>query len=185
MHITTLKRIFPRRNVQSGGEQPSFIPLTASLLRPVDLLAARINGDSHTPILRILPVGVRSSALVQFLETSAIEIATEQAHALSVAPVDFTLFRIDFQLLRGPRRTMWDDRAMVFPVQVKAIDGAVILLGVSHSGIINLVVEHTNAVCDVVSIGRIRFKHDDGSRTWESRQAFNDWLQPVAISIAR
>ncbi|WP_347338803.1 hypothetical protein [Bradyrhizobium vignae] len=121
-----------------GAEDAALLAVVGALLRPVDFLELRIDGDPDAPQVLIVRVVVAETGLDQRLDLRAIEIGTHHAHALAVAPVELAVLLIEVDLLRRVGDALRDDDLAIPAVEVGALDGPVVERGDAHVGPIDV-----------------------------------------------
>src|SRR5882762_4767705 len=80
----------------------------------------------------------------------SIQIRAHDPHALAIRPVKLPVFSIKLQLLRSERAAVRNDVAGIPPVNVRALDGTVIGIGIAHIGPVEVTCfyVHNDAVGD-------------------------------------
>ena len=97
----------------------------------------------HAPLGGIRP-GRGSPRLVSTrVSSSTRRGCAHHAHALAVAPVQLSALRFELELLRRERAALGNDRRAILPVEVDALDGAVVQLGITHVGPVDV------SACDI------------------------------------
>src|ERR1700677_4309661 len=87
-------------NFEPGAQEEAFLSILPPLLRPVDLLAHRIDGYPDAPSGQVASIGVASACLDQRFDQRAVEIGAHDAHPFAVAPVELAVLLIELDLLR-------------------------------------------------------------------------------------
>jgi hypothetical protein len=83
-------------------------------------------------------IGLAAASLDQRLQLRAVEIATHDAHALAVAPVELAALLIENDLLRGVGVSLRDNCLAVLSVDVGPLDGPVIQVWDAHVGPVDM-----------------------------------------------
>src|SRR5262249_23306297 len=88
-----------------------------AFLRPVDLLALRVNRDPYAPPCLIPAIYVATTGLNKRFNLRAIKIRAHHAHSFAIAPVDFAISLVELELFRRERNTLRNDHAPFLPVK--------------------------------------------------------------------
>src|SRR5207248_8959853 len=111
---------------------------TTVLLRvsaPVKRVRAGIAARANSPLREVLPRSWVALARVhQSLDLRTVEVAAHHAHSFAVAPVQLAVGLVEMQLFRGVRAALGDDRRAIPPVEIDALDGAVVSTRDTHIG---------------------------------------------------
>src|ERR1700704_1509746 len=83
-------------------------------------------------------IGLAAASLDQRLQLRAVEIATHDAHALAVAPVELAALLIENDLLRGVGVSLRDNCLAVLSVDVGPLDGPVVQVWDAHVGPVDM-----------------------------------------------
>src|SRR5262249_14001853 len=131
-----------------GAADAAQSALRRAFLRPVDFTKLRIDGDADAPPRLIASVVVAAAGLDQRFDLRAVEVRAHHAHALAVAPIEPAAVFIEVELFRRVGDTLWDDDLAVLAVEVGALDRAVVEIGDTHVGPIDVTCLgiHTDAV---------------------------------------
>ncbi|HTO66669.1 MAG TPA: hypothetical protein VMM15_36090, partial [Bradyrhizobium sp.] len=125
----------------------------------------RIDGDADAPLRRIRPrSGIALARIDKRFQLRAIEIAAHHSHALAVAPIELSALLVDLHLLWCERCALWNDDPAILPVEVDALDRAVVQAGNTHVGPVDVTSSgvHRNAIGqsaignDNLSVGAVR-----------------------------
>ena len=100
--------------------------VTRALLRPVEVPAQGVDGDSDAPPGLVAAVVVALPRLHESLDVRAVEVAAHDPHPFAVAPVQLSAHRIEMQLLRRERDAAGNDRRAIASIEVHAIDRTVV-----------------------------------------------------------
>ena len=80
------------------------------------------------------PVGVALARLHESFDRRPVEVRAHDAHPFAVAPVQLAVLLVELELLRRERAALRNDRRAIPPVEVGALDGAVVQVGDAHVG---------------------------------------------------
>src|SRR6202040_410543 len=104
-------------------------------LRPVDLAAPGVNGDADTPSRQVRPrSGITVARIDEGLDFRAIEAGAHYTHPFAIAPIQLAVLLIELELLGRERAPLRNDGRAIPPVEVGALDGAVVPVGNAHIG---------------------------------------------------
>src|SRR6185369_17617643 len=90
------------------------------------------------PSRRIPAIDFAAPRLDERLQLRAIEIATHDAHALAIAPIELAALLIEDNLLRTVGVSLRDDCLAVLAVDVGALDRAIVQARDAHIGPVDM-----------------------------------------------
>ena len=158
-------------NIDVGAAETAQSALGRAFLRPVDFPKLRIDGNSDAPPGLIAPVLVAAAGLDQRFDLRAVEVRAHHAHALAVAPIELAVFLIEMDLFRRVGDALRNDDPAIPAVEVGALDRAVVEVGDTHVGPIDMtrLRIHDDAVGqmaisdDSLFVGPVRIHHVDAA----------------------
>ena len=115
-----------------------------------------IDREPDAPIGLIAAVFISASRFDKRLESRSVEIATHDAHALAVAPVELAGLLIENDLLRGMGVSDRNNDLAVLAVEIGALDGPVVQVGNAHIGPVDM----TSLDIDDDAVGKMTARHD-------------------------
>ena len=132
-----------------------------AFLRPVDLSATGIDGDPDAPPRLVAAIGVASAGLDEGFHRRSVEVRAHDAHSLAIAPVQLAAPPVELELFGRERAPLGNDRLAIPPVEVGALDGAVIQIGDAHVGPVDVpvfdidrdAIRHPALVDDDLAVG--------------------------------
>src|SRR6516162_8543038 len=128
-NVRAAGRTLPLWDVYVGAKKTTFVSFVWALLRPVDLAALGIDGDTDTPSGLVAAVVLILPCHHEVFNFRAIEIAAHDAHSLSVAPVEFAILLIEMNLLGRERGALRNDDFSILAIDVGALDRPVVQVG--------------------------------------------------------
>src|SRR5207245_4708618 len=121
------------REVDTSPEETTHLAIIRTFLHPVHVAARRIERAPDAPLRRIRPRSRIALARVhEGLDVRAVEIRSHHAHPLAIAPVEFAVVLVEMALLRRERVADRNDGRTVLPVEVGALDRAILAAGHTH-----------------------------------------------------
>ena len=124
-----LAAVSPLRDFDAGAKDSALLAVVGAFLRPVDLLALRVDSDADAPSGLVAPIGVATAGLDERLDLRSVEIRAHHAHSFAVAPVELAVLLIELDLFRRERAALWNDHSAITAVDVGALDGAIVCAG--------------------------------------------------------
>src|SRR6202040_1431504 len=116
-------------------KEPAESSLIRAFLWPVDLTAPGVNGDADTPSRQVLPrSGVAVTRIDGGLDVRAVEVRAHDTHPFAIAPIQLAILLVELELFGRERPTLRDDGLAIPPVEIGALDGAVVPAGDTHVG---------------------------------------------------
>ena len=129
--------------------------IVRTFLRPVELPALRINGDSDAPSGQVTAIGVASPGFDKGFNFRTVEIRPHDSHPFPVRPIQFAVFLIEMKLLWRVRGALWNDDPAILPVEIGPLNGTVVEVGNPHVGPVN--VTRINVHCDAIGESAVRY----------------------------
>ncbi|OKH85760.1 hypothetical protein EB75_15825 [Mycobacterium sp. ST-F2] len=120
--VIPIGRRLPTGNVGAAPEDSALAGVGCALLRPVDQVVRRVDGDAHAVVACVLCIGARHH---QRLQLGTVQPAAQYLHALAVAPVEQASAEISGQLFARGERTPRHDGPPVRTVQVHPLERTV------------------------------------------------------------
>src|SRR5438477_4650 len=94
--VGAVRRGLAFREVDVRPEDAALARVVWSFLRPVNLSAIRIDGDSDTPFRQVSSrPSVAFARVDQSFDVRTIQVRADHAHSLAVAPVKFAAFLLE------------------------------------------------------------------------------------------
>ena len=124
--VRTSGRGLTFRDCEPRAKDAPFFRIVRTFLGPVDLLANGIDRDADAPSRLVAPVHVAAAGLDKRLDQRTVEITAHHAHSLTIAPDELTVSLIELDLLWRERDSAGNDDATILPVDVGALDRAVV-----------------------------------------------------------
>src|SRR5215467_14352696 len=121
-------------NVNVGAAHTAQSALRRAFLRPIDFPKFRIDRNSDAKPGFIAPIRVATARLDQRLSLGTVEIRAHDPHPLAVAPIEFAVLLIEMHLLGRERAAFGNDDLAILAVYIGALDGAVVQVGNTHVG---------------------------------------------------
>src|SRR5258706_8075858 len=143
-------------NLDIGTEEAAEPGIVWAFLCPVDMSEFRVDRQPNAPPRLIPAIGFAMPRLDERLQLRAVEVATHDAHALAVAPIELAAFLIEDDLLRSVGRSLCDDRLAVLAVDVGALDGPVVQVWDAHVGPVDM----ASLNVDDDAVGQVAIRHD-------------------------
>src|SRR5207249_11789262 len=113
--------------------------LLRAFLRPVDVPAFGIDRDADTPSRGVRPrSGIAVARIDEGLDVRAIEVRAHDTHPFAIAPIQLAVLLIELELLGRERAPLRNDGLAIPPVEIGALDGAVVPIGNAHVGPVDL-----------------------------------------------
>ena len=125
-------------NVDVGAAEATQSALFRAYLCPIDFAKFRIERDSDAPAGFIASVVVAAASLDQCFDVRAVEVRAHHPHALAIAPIELAVFLIEVNLFRRVGDALRNDDPAVAAVEVGALDRAVVEVGDTHVGPIDM-----------------------------------------------
>jgi hypothetical protein len=138
LDVGAVRRALALRQLDVGAAETAQSALRRAFLCPIDFAKFRIDRDSDAPPGLIAPVLVAAAGLDQRFDLRAVEVRAHHSHALAVAPIELAVFLIEVDLLWRMRDPLRNDDLAVLAVDVGALDRAVIEVGDTHVGPIDM-----------------------------------------------
>src|SRR5262249_35640422 len=104
------------------------------LLRPVEMAARGVDGDTDAPSGRVTAIAVAVAGLHEHLDVGPVEVCAHHAHPLAIGPIELVVLAIELQLLRGEGAAFGHDRPAIRAVEIGALDRAVVAARHAHIG---------------------------------------------------
>src|SRR6185369_1895873 len=143
-------------NLEIGAGDAAEPGIVWAFLAPVEVPEFRIDRQPDAPSRRIPAIDFAAPRLDERLQLRAIEIATHDAHALAIAPIELAALLIEDDLLRSVGVSLRDDCLAVLAVDVGALDGPVIQAWDAHVGPVDM----AGFGIDDDAVGQMAIRHD-------------------------
>ncbi len=159
-----LDALCPAGSLDRGAEDATQSRVILAFLRPVNLSAPSIDGDADAPPRLVAAVDVASARLHERLNRRPVEVRAHDAHPFAVRPVQLAAELVELKLFGSERAPLGNDRLAIPPVEVGALDGAVVQVGDAHVGPVDVptcdidrdAIRHPTLVDDDLAVGAIR-----------------------------
>ncbi len=133
LDVAAVGWLLASRDVDTRPEDTTQLAVVRTFLRPVHVAARRIERDPDAPFRRIRPRSRIALARVhEGLDVRSVEIRSHHAHPLAIAPVELAVGLVEMALLRRERAAHRNDDRTVLPVEVGALDRAILAAGHTH-----------------------------------------------------
>ena len=131
--VVAVRGCLPLRDFQIGAKNAALSGVVIAFLRPIKLASVSVDGDTHAPFSRVLTgAGVALAGVNEGFDIGTIQIGPHHAHAFPIGPVELAIFLVELDLLGSKRATRRNDGREILPIDIGAIDGTIIRVGVSH-----------------------------------------------------
>src|SRR5205085_7776424 len=144
----------------------SLAGIFGAFLRPINLSATWVNGDSNANFCLIgARPRVAFAAVDQGFDIRTIQVRAHHAHSFAVAPIKFAALLFQMELLWRECLAFANDGYAVLTVEIDAFDRTIVLARHAHVGPVNV----------------SGFSIDDHA-IWHSASAENDFsVRPVGV----
>ncbi len=171
LDVGAVRRAFALRDLDVGAQDAAQAGVVRPLLRPVDLAARPVDGDTDAPSGLVAHVRLAGAAPDQRLDVRAVEVRAHHAHALAVAPVELPAHPIELELLGRVCDARWNHRPAVPAIEIGALYPAVVEGGNPHvrpvdsarPGVDRDAVRQAAAAGDDLAVGPVGVGRQDGA----------------------
>src|SRR6266446_10981480 len=137
--VGAVRRRLILRDVDLRTEDSALARIIGSFLRPINLSAIWINGDSNAPFCLIGAwPRVAFAGVDQSFDVRTIQVRAHHAHSFAVAPVEFPARLFEMELLWRECLAFANDGYAILTVEIGALDRTVVLVRHAHVGPVNV-----------------------------------------------
>ena len=140
--VSPISRRLAFRDVDLRAKDAALAGVRRPFLRPINLPAIWINGDSNAQLIAISLIGARSrvafAGVDQSFDVRTIQICAHHAHSFAIAPVKLAALLLQVELLRRERLAFANNGYAILAIEIDALDRTIVLARNAHVGPVNV-----------------------------------------------